>query len=58
MQESDTPQLPNLPPQNGNGGGEPPPPFVNINQISPIAAALVGGIDITISGSGFQPELG
>lgn len=55
MQESDTPQLPNLPPQNGNGGGEPPPPFVNISQISPIAAALVGGIDITLTGSGFQP---
>lgn len=40
---------------NGNGDREPPTNKVQITQVSPIAALLVGGIDITINGSGFQP---
>lgn len=52
MQDSDIPQSPSLP-IDGNGGGEPLPP--RITSISPIAAALAGGIDITLRGSRFQP---
>lgn len=45
------------------GGGErpidpPPPPDdppVSLNQVSPIAGAVAGGISITLTGSGFQP---
>ncbi len=52
---------PEQPIEPGNGGGEPPPPppppppQLSITQVSPIAAALVGGVEITISGTGFQP---
>lgn len=49
--------LPQLPIEPGDGGGDPPPPpppTVAITQVSPIAAALVGGIEITITGTGFQ----
>lgn len=49
--------LPQLPIEPGDGGEDPPPPPpspVSITQVSPIAAALAGGIDITITGSGFQ----
>src|ERR1700732_683684 len=44
-----------LPPGNGNGGGVPPPPRVRIFRISPIGGALAGGIEVTLSGSTFQP---
>jgi hypothetical protein len=50
--QSDFSEPPSLPPQNGNGGGEPLPP--HISSFSPIAAALAGGIDVTITGSRFQ----
>ena len=33
----------------------PPTGKVQIAEISPIAASLVGGIEVTITGSGFQP---
>jgi hypothetical protein len=48
MQEFDSPESPNRPPD-----GDPLPP--KINHISPIGAVLAGGIDITITGSRFQP---
>src|SRR5918911_3710688 len=50
------PQLPNDKPPpggNGNGGDEPP---VRITRISPIAGALAGGITVTLTGTGFQPD--
>src|ERR1051325_2444545 len=38
------------------GNGDPPElPSVRITQISPIAGALAGGIDIALTGTGFQP---
>lgn len=37
-------------------GDDPPPRPVRINQISPIAGILTGGIDVTLTGVGFQPE--
>src|SRR5215218_7588548 len=39
------------------GGGDDPPneDWVTLDQISPIAGALAGGITITLLGSGFQP---
>ncbi len=33
----------------------PPAPSVSLNQVSPIAASVAGGISITLTGSGFQP---
>jgi transcriptional regulator with XRE-family HTH domain/pyrrolidone-carboxylate peptidase len=47
---------PDLPIEPGNGDGDPlirPP---RITSVSPIGGALAGGIDVTITGSGFQPE--
>src|SRR5215813_13867690 len=52
-QDPDNPQSPSLQPI--NGGGDPPePPPPSITSISPIAAALAGGIDVTLTGRGFQ----
>lgn len=45
---------PDLPPGNGNGNGHPRP--VRINSVSPIGGVLAGGIDVTITGTGFQPD--
>jgi transcriptional regulator with XRE-family HTH domain/pyrrolidone-carboxylate peptidase len=44
---------PDLPPP---GDGDPPGPIVRIFSVSPIAGALAGGITITLTGRGFQPE--
>jgi|GEM_PF-1484368 len=44
-----------IPPGNGNGNGDPHPQSLTITGISPIGGALAGGIDVTITGSGFQP---
>lgn len=47
---------PNLQIAPGNGNGDPiirPP---RITSVSPIGGALTGGIEVTITGSGFQPE--
>jgi hypothetical protein len=46
---------PNLPPPPGNGYGDPPPDPLSLSQISPIAGALAGGFDVTLTGTGFQP---
>lgn len=56
MSEALLPEQPIEPPDNGGGdGGDFPPPQVSITQISPIAAGLAGGVEITITGSSFQP---
>jgi len=59
MSKSDVQPDQPLPPGNGNGngngGGGPHPPLVHLSQISPIAGALVGGITVTLTGTGFQP---
>ena len=49
----DSPNEP-LPPGDGDGGGNGHPPPVRITSISPIAGNLAGGIDVTITGFGFQ----
>ena len=46
-------EQPGLPP-NGNGDGDPHPRPVRITSVSPIAGGLAGGIDVTITGTGFQ----
>jgi transcriptional regulator with XRE-family HTH domain/pyrrolidone-carboxylate peptidase len=38
------------------GDDDPPILRIRINQVSPIAGALAGGIDVTLTGTGFQPE--
>jgi len=55
--DTTAPEVPpgDLPPGNANGNGDPHPRPVRITSVSPIAGALVGGIDLTITGSGFQP---
>lgn len=50
----------NRPPDDGGGERpiDPPPPgdpFVSLDQVSPLAGAMSGGISITLTGSGFQP---
>lgn len=41
----------------GNGNGDDPPPRpLRITSVSPIGGALTGGIDVTITGSGFEPD--
>ena len=56
------PELPNLPPPqgngNGDGGGGGHPPAVTVASISPIAGALAGGAEVTISGTGGHAEIG
>lgn len=47
------PELP-IPP--GNGNGDPHPHPVRITSISPIGGVLAGGIDVTLTGIGFQPD--
>jgi transcriptional regulator with XRE-family HTH domain/pyrrolidone-carboxylate peptidase len=63
IQKDDDPNLPQqeqpseeLPPGNGDGDGDPHPTLVRITQVSPIGGALAGGIDVTLTGSGFQPD--
>jgi hypothetical protein len=46
------PQLPII--GNGNGNGDPHPPIVRITRVSPIAGALAGAINVTLTGRGFQ----
>jgi transcriptional regulator with XRE-family HTH domain/pyrrolidone-carboxylate peptidase len=50
------PESPNppSPPGNGNGDGNGHPPSLRITSVSPIAGALSGGFDVTITGMGFQ----
>ena len=58
MSESIIPEEPMLRPIDGGGGDDPlppPTPQVTISQVSPIAAGLAGGVEITITGSSFQP---
>jgi len=50
--ESDTPESQ---PISGNGNGD-PQPRVSITRVSPIAGALAGGITVTLTGTGFQPD--
>jgi len=58
MSEALLPEQPIAPIDNGgggdDGGGGGLPPPVSITQISPIAAGLAGGVEITLTGSSFQ----
>ena len=54
--ENSETESPQLPPGNGNGNGNGHPRPVRINSVSPIGGVLAGGIDVTITGTGFQPD--
>jgi pyrrolidone-carboxylate peptidase len=45
------------PPDNGGGDDPPHPPLFRVTSISPIGGVLAGGINVTLHGVGFQPEV-